>query len=44
MKIKYLVPAAMLMLGHEILSLLALILVSGMFLGDVFKEVMRHGL
>lgn len=44
MKSKYLVPAAMLMLGHEILSLIALILVAGMFLGDIFKEVMKHGL
>lgn len=44
MKIKYLVPAAILILGHEILSLVALVLLVSMFLGDIFKEVMKHGL
>ncbi len=40
---KYAIPALLLVAGHEVISILALIVATGMFIGDVVKTAEKEG-
>ena len=40
---KYAIPALLLVAGHEVISLVALIVATGMFIGDIFNAAEKEG-
>ena len=40
---KYAIPGAMLIAGHEVISILALVVAMFMFLSDIFKTAEKEG-
>lgn len=40
---KYAIPAMLLMAGHEVISILALVVTTFMFIGDIFTAAEKEG-